>query len=96
MPSPSTPLATSLAVLAALLDGWATQPELAERVWPRPDDANRRAVGRHIDKIRGAGLPLEQRLRRYRVTKAAYEYRMTLGAFQAWAREAKGRGIAEL
>lgn len=31
MPTTSSPLATSLAVLAALLDGWATQPEIAER-----------------------------------------------------------------
>lgn len=96
MPAPSSPLVTSLAVLAALLDGWATQPELAERVWPEPDDANRRAVGRHLDKLYLAGLPLERRERRDRVTNAAYEYRMTLGAFQAWAREAKGRGIKEL
>jgi len=85
----SSPLATSLSLLAALLDGWATQPELAARIWEEPDEAGRRAVARHLAALKRAGVPLEERPREGHVTRPATEFRVTMAGIR---RMLKGRG----
>lgn len=85
----SSPLSTSLQLLAALLEGWATQPELAARVWEEPDEAARRAVGRHLEALKRAGVPIEERHREGNVTRKAIEYRATMAGIR---RMLKGKG----